>query len=120
MAEAELAQAEAQLTQSRADFERTSNLFKEGVIPKQQLDAAQAALLTAESARDAANQRLALAREGSRRQDIAEAEAHAETGVCTPALAPTYRPMLAAGAFGMSIGTASGETRRGPFSSSMS
>ena len=43
-----------------------------------------------------------------------------ETGVLTPALAPTYRPMLAAGAFGISIGTASGETRRGPFSLSAS
>jgi HlyD family secretion protein len=79
VAEADLAQAEAQLTQSRADFERTSNLFKEGVVPRQQLDAAEAALRTAESARKAANQRLALAREGSRRQDIAEAEARAET-----------------------------------------
>jgi HlyD family secretion protein len=79
VAEADLAQAEAQLTQSRADFERTSNLFKEGVVPRQQLDADEAALRTAESAREAANQRLALAREGSRRQDIAEAEARAET-----------------------------------------
>ena len=79
VAEADLAQAEAQLTQLRADFDRTSNLFKEGVVPRQQLDAAEAALRTAESAREAANQRLALAREGSRRQDIAEAEARAET-----------------------------------------
>ena len=47
-------------------------------------------------------------------------EAHADTGVCTPALAPTARPMLAAGALGISIGIASGETRRGPFSLSAS
>src|SRR4030095_13501490 len=79
VAEAELAQAEAQLTQSRADVERTSNLFKEGVVPRQQLDAAQAELRSAEGAREAANQRLALAREGSRRQEIAAAEARAET-----------------------------------------
>jgi HlyD family secretion protein len=79
VAEAELAQAEAQLTQRRADYERISNLFKEGVVPRQQLDASQAELRSAESAREAANQRLALAREGSRRQDIAEAEARAET-----------------------------------------
>jgi len=79
VAEADLAQAEAQLTQRRSDFERTSNLFKEGVVPRQQLDAAEAALRSAESVREAANQRLALAREGSRRQDIAEAEARAET-----------------------------------------
>ena len=44
-------------------------------------------------------------------------EAQAETGVFTAARAPTYRLMLAAGALGISIGTASGETRRGPFSS---
>ena len=47
-------------------------------------------------------------------------EAHAETGVCTPALAPIARPMLAAGELGISIGIASGETRRGPFSLSAS
>jgi HlyD family secretion protein len=75
VAEADLAQAEAQLVQRRADFDRASNLLKEGVVPQQQLDAAQAALRTAEAARDAANQRLALAREGARKEDIAEAEA---------------------------------------------
>jgi len=79
VAEAELAQAEAQLVQQRADFDRISNLVKEGVVPRQQLDSAQAALRTAEAAREAASQRLAIAREGSRRQDIAEAEARAET-----------------------------------------
>src|SRR3954453_20095195 len=41
-------------------------------------------------------------------------EAHAETGVMTAARAPTYRLMFAAGALGISIGTASGDTRRGP------
>jgi HlyD family secretion protein len=79
VAEAELSRAEAQLSQARAEFERISNLVKEGVAPRQQLDTVQAALRTAESAREAASQRLALAREGSRRQDIAEAEARAET-----------------------------------------
>lgn len=84
VAEADLAQAEAQLVQRRADFDRASQLAKEGVIAQQQLDAAQAALRTAEAARDAANQRLALAREGTRREDIAEAEARfkaAQAGV---------------------------------------
>ena len=47
-------------------------------------------------------------------------DAHADTGVCTPALAPMARPMLAAGPLGISIGIASGETRRGPFCSSAS
>ena len=43
-------------------------------------------------------------------------DAQADTGVCTPALAPIARPTFAAGALGISIGIASGETRRGPFS----
>jgi HlyD family secretion protein len=84
VAEADLAQAEAQLVQRRADFERVSQLTREGVIAQQQLDAVQSALRTAEAARDAANQRLALSREGARREDIAEAEARwkaAQAGV---------------------------------------
>ncbi len=43
-------------------------------------------------------------------------DAQAETGVFTAARAPTYRLIWAAGALGISIGTARGETRRGPFS----
>lgn len=78
VAEAELSQAEAQLIQRRADYDRVSGLVKEGVIPKAQLDSAEAALRTAESTRDAASQRLALAKEGSRKQDIAEAQAQLE------------------------------------------
>jgi HlyD family secretion protein len=84
VAEADLAQAEAQLVQRRADFDRASQLIKEGIIAPQQLDAAQAALRSAEAARDAANQRLALAREGARREDVAEGEARfkaAQAGV---------------------------------------
>jgi HlyD family secretion protein len=79
VAEADLAQAEAQLAQRRTDFDRLSGLSKEGLIPRQELDAAETALRTAQGVRDAASQRLALAREGSRRQDIAEAEARVET-----------------------------------------
>ena len=47
-------------------------------------------------------------------------EAQAETGVLAAARAPSIRLTLAAGALGISIGTASGETRRGPFSRSTS
>jgi HlyD family secretion protein len=84
VAEADLAQAEAQLVQRRADFNRVSQLTREGLIAQQQLDAAQAALRTAETTRDAATQRLALAKEGARREDIAEGEARlkaAQAGV---------------------------------------
>ena len=41
-------------------------------------------------------------------------DAQALTGVCTPARAPTLRPMLAAGALEMSIGIVNGLTRRRP------
>jgi hypothetical protein len=47
-------------------------------------------------------------------------KAIAETGVLAKARAPTIRLIVAAGALGISIGTASGETRRGPFSSIVS
>jgi len=78
VAEAELSQAEAVLVQRRSDYERISGLVKEGVVAKAQLDAAEAALRSAESARDASSQRLALSKEGARRQDIAEAQAQLE------------------------------------------
>jgi len=75
VAEADLAQTEAQLAQKRADFERATQLFADEVIPKQQMDVAEASLKTAEAVHNAATQRLALAREGTRHEDIAEAEA---------------------------------------------
>ncbi|PYS03176.1 MAG: hypothetical protein DMG16_07000 [Acidobacteria bacterium] len=79
MAEAELAQAEAILTQRQADFRRVADLSKAGVMPQQQFDAAQAQLRAAETNRDAAAERLALVREGARREDVAEAEARVKT-----------------------------------------
>jgi HlyD family secretion protein len=91
VAEAELAQADAQLSQAQVDFDRASALAKEGVIPKQRLDAAESALRTAQSVRAAANQRLALAKEGSRRQDIAEAEARVESAQATLNVASAAR-----------------------------
>src|SRR2546422_3235190 len=48
-------------------------------MPQQQLDAAQAQLRAAEKNRDAAAERTALAREGARREDVAEAEARVKT-----------------------------------------
>ena len=41
-------------------------------------------------------------------------DAHAETGACTPPRAPYSMPTQAAGPFGMSMGTVSGETLRSP------
>lgn len=79
VAESQLSQAEAILTQRRADFERISELARAGVLPKQQFDLAEAELRSAESNRNAAEERLNLAREGSRREDVAEAEARVRT-----------------------------------------
>src|SRR5690625_3844903 len=41
-------------------------------------------------------------------------EAHADTGVWAPALAPTSNDTYAAGELGISMGTVNGSTRRGP------
>ena len=63
------------------------------------------------------------ARCGSGRAPYATAsapDAHADTGVCTPASAPSSRPTSAAGPFGISIGMVCGDTRRAPFSRSTS
>ena len=79
VAEAELVRAEAVLTQRRADFGRASELAKAGVMAKQQFDAAEAEFRAAETNRDAAAERLALAREGARREDVTEAEARVKT-----------------------------------------
>jgi HlyD family secretion protein len=78
VAEAELNQAEATLAQRQADFERIAALFKEGIVAGQQYEAADTARRTAETHRQAAAERLALAREGSRREDILEADARTE------------------------------------------
>jgi HlyD family secretion protein len=79
------------LTQRRTDFERISGLVREGVLPRQQLDAAEAELRASQSVRDAASQRLALAREGARKQDIAEAEANVETAQAGVSVAQANR-----------------------------
>ncbi len=84
VAEAEMAQAEAILALRRADFGRASELAKAGVIANQQFDTAQAELRAAETNRDAAAERLALPREGTRSEDVAQAEARvkaAQAGV---------------------------------------
>ena len=47
-------------------------------------------------------------------------DAQALTGACTPAFAFSSSPTVAAGPLGISIGTTSGETRRGPRSRRMS
>jgi HlyD family secretion protein len=91
VAEAELAQAEAILSQRRADFDRISDLSRRGVLPPQQFDLAQAQLRSAETNRDAAVERLALAREGARREDVVEAEARVKSAEASVGIAEAER-----------------------------
>jgi HlyD family secretion protein len=77
IAEASVAAADADLERRRNDFQRMSLLFDKGAASQQEFDAARAAVRTAESNLTAARQRFALAREGPRHEDIAEAEARA-------------------------------------------
>jgi HlyD family secretion protein len=91
VAEAELAQAEATLSQRQSELDRASGLFKEGILPKQQLDTALTALRTAETSREAARARLALAREGARREDLAEAEARLKASQAAVSVAEAGR-----------------------------
>jgi len=84
IAEAAVAQAEADLERRRNDFQRMSTLLERDAVSRQEFDASRAALRTAETNLAGARDRLALAREGPRREDIAEAEARlkaAQSGV---------------------------------------
>jgi HlyD family secretion protein len=84
VAEAAVAQAEADLERRRNDFQRMSTLLQRGAISQQEFDASRAALRTAEANLAGARDRLTLAREGPRREDIAEADARlkaAQSGV---------------------------------------
>ena len=64
VAEAALAQAEAILTERKSDYSRISDLTKKDVLSQAELDTATAQLRSAETNRDAAIERLALAKEG--------------------------------------------------------
>jgi HlyD family secretion protein len=75
VAEAAVAQAEADLERRRNDFQRLSGLLERGAISKQEYDAARSSYLSAETNLNAARERLALTREGARKEDIGEADA---------------------------------------------
>jgi len=75
VSEALLTQAEADLVRRKNDFDRISGLHDKGVMSQQEFDASQSAYRMAETVVAAAREKLTLAREGSRREDLAEAEA---------------------------------------------
>ena len=84
VAEAAVTQAEAELERRRNEHQRMAKLLEAGAISKQEYDVARTTLVSAESALQTARERLALTREGPRREEIAEADARlrsAEAGV---------------------------------------
>jgi HlyD family secretion protein len=84
IAQEAVTQAEAELEKRQNDFQRMSLLVDKGAISQQEFDTVRTALRTAETNLGQARDRLALARQGPRREDIAEAEARfkaAQAGV---------------------------------------
>ena len=74
-ARAQLAQANAQFEQAEKDFKRQQALVKEGAVSKSALDAAETALTVAQRTRENADARLKQLTVGTRKEQIAQAEA---------------------------------------------
>jgi HlyD family secretion protein len=79
VAEAAVTQAEADLERRKNDFDRLSGLLQRGAISQQEYDAVRQAYLAAQTTLTAALERLALAKEGPRKEDIAEAQARSRS-----------------------------------------
>jgi HlyD family secretion protein len=94
VAEAQVTQAEADLERRKGDFQRISDLKQKDVVAPQEFDAAQSAFRMAETTVAAARERLALAREGSRKEDLAEAEAHLRAAQASGAVAEAGRKSI--------------------------
>jgi membrane fusion protein YbhG len=74
-AEAELRQAKATLDNAEADYNRMESLFRKDLIAEQQRDAARTNFQVAAQQYDAAQEKLALVKEGPRQEEIRRAEA---------------------------------------------
>jgi RND family efflux transporter MFP subunit len=74
-ARAQLAQANAQLEQAEKDYKRQQALVKEGAVSKSALDTAETALTVAQRTRENADARLKQLTVGTRKEQIAQAEA---------------------------------------------
>lgn len=77
-AEQAVVQAEVQRDRAAADAERDRQLLADGYVSRQQAEASQAALATAQSAYKQAQEQLNLLRAGAREEDIRVAEARLE------------------------------------------
>ncbi|MBP7868469.1 MAG: efflux RND transporter periplasmic adaptor subunit [Firmicutes bacterium] len=76
-AEEAVQQAKASLDNATANYNRTKDLFSQGAISQQQMDAAQLQLDVTKAQYKSAVQRLDLTKEGPRREDIQAAEEQA-------------------------------------------
>jgi len=84
VAESSVEQAQAEFDRRKSDYQRMSGLAEREVISRQEFDAVRAAYISAETALNAAKERLALTKEGARKEEVAEAEARlraAQAGV---------------------------------------
>jgi membrane fusion protein (multidrug efflux system) len=108
VAQAQVAQANANLAKAQTDYNRYNSLFKEGAIPRQQLDTAKAAYDVAVAQKNAAVQGVeqAQARLASARVGVAKAQsqlAQAQQGVTSA------QAKLAASQGGLQQATATGQ-----------
>jgi len=76
-AEARLRVSESSLARAQLDFSRMEQLFKSGAASKSERDNADIALTTAKAQRDSARDSLDELKNGSRREEVAQAEARA-------------------------------------------
>jgi RND family efflux transporter MFP subunit len=78
-AKASLAQAEQDLAVARNNLERTKNLYESGTIAKSKYEDAQNQLKNGETKLDNARRQVKLMEEGARKEDIAMAQAQADS-----------------------------------------
>ena len=94
VAEALVTQAEADMARRKSDFQRIADLKAKDVVSQQEFDASQSAYRMAETTVAAARERLALAREGARKEDVAEAAARLRAAQAGSAVAEAGRKSI--------------------------
>ena len=88
-AEAVLFQAKSDLENKQAHYERMKPLFERGVIPKENLDNAEAGFKMAKASFQKATENYLLVKEGPRKEDIEDARAQVEQARASLKLAET-------------------------------
>lgn len=91
VAEAALAQAEAEMEKRKNDAQRLATLLAKDIVSKQEYDTVHTAYIASQTAVTTARERLALAREGARKEDVAEAEARLRSATAGVGIAEAGR-----------------------------